>query len=103
MGDGLAPDVTRVNFGQMDAQADSLKGVVNQLDQITNQLVEDIKKAFAGNWDGGAKSFFDIRQAHWNTQEEAMRTALDAASTAVRTANGRYQETERKNLLMWDV
>ncbi|QYC38718.1 WXG domain conatining protein [Nonomuraea coxensis DSM 45129] len=94
-------DYTYVNFSSLEKAYEDLKGIVTELDRITDDLYADIKKTLGGAWEGEAEQYFDQKRAEWNAIEKHMGEQLFKAAVAVETAKGNYQQAEARNISIW--
>ncbi|TDD30703.1 hypothetical protein E1286_45770 [Nonomuraea terrae] len=97
----MPDDYTFVRFGSMEQAYEELKGVITELDRVTDDLYQDIKKELGASWEGEAQQFFDVKKEQWNAHEKAMGQQLFQAAEAVNLAKGNYESAERRNISIW--
>ncbi|MEO3873649.1 WXG100 family type VII secretion target [Nonomuraea sp. B12E4] len=94
-------DYTFVKFPSMEVAYEELKKVITELDRVTDDLYQDIKRELGPSWEGEAQQYFDVKREQWNQHEKAMGQQLFQAAEAVNIAKGNYESAERRNISIW--
>ena len=92
----MATDRIRVNFGSMDAAADSIDQAASRMQAQLDALRQYTNRATAA-WTGSARDSYHRLQQDWNTTQDELLDNLRRVATAVRTSRSRFHTLEARN------